>query len=63
MSDQTNNEKKDNVSITYLNDLIDFIGSDIHNIHQVNCFNKKIKIKEVNKLEKIIDNNKLFNKS
>ena len=27
MSDQTNNEKKDNVSITSLNDLIDFIGS------------------------------------
>lgn len=45
------------------NSLIDFIGSDIHNIHQVNCFNKKIKIKEVNKLEKIIDNNKFFNKS
>ena len=42
------------------NNLIDFTGSDIHNIHQVNCFSKKIKIKELNKLEEAIENNQYF---
>ncbi len=42
------------------NNLIDFTGSDIHNIHQVNCFSKKIKIKELNKLEEALENNQYF---
>ena len=42
------------------NNLIDFAGSDIHNIHQVNYFDNKIKIKEIDKLEEVMENNKYF---
>ena len=43
------------------NDLIDFVGSDIHSIKHLNSFKNKIIINEVNKLIRAIDSNRLFN--
>ena len=40
--------------------LIDFVGSDIHNTTQVSAFNSKIKLKEIVNFRKIIDNNSQF---
>ena len=42
------------------NELIDFVGSDIHSMKQINAFKNKTNIKEVNKLEKAIDSNSIF---
>jgi protein-tyrosine phosphatase len=42
------------------NNLIDFVGSDIHHEHHINAFSKKIIIKEVKKLENVISNNRFF---
>ena len=39
------------------NQLIDFSGSDIHNISQIEGFEKKVKCREIKELEKIIGNN------
>ena len=40
----------------YQNDLIDFVGTDIHNQDQINKFNEKILIRSVSGLEKSIEN-------
>ena len=34
--------------------LINFVGSDIHSIRHIDCFNNKIKIKQIDKLEEIM---------
>ncbi len=39
---------------------IDFVGSDIHNLRHIKEFESKIKINEVEKLEKAIDSNRIF---
>ena len=39
---------------------IDFVGSDIHNIQHINCFNRKIKINNLKNLKKAINNNFIF---
>ena len=40
--------------------LIDFVGSDIHNLNQCKSFEKKVLVEEFNKLENIINNNSFF---
>lgn len=40
--------------------IIDFIGSDIHNIQQMKLFEKKLEIKEIKKLEKVFTSTKIF---
>ena len=42
------------------NNLIDFVGSDIHNKNHINQFENKLKIKEIDKLEIAISNNRIF---
>ncbi len=42
------------------NDLIDYVGSDIHNLNHCNQFEKKIKIKNLKGLEKAINSNEFF---
>ena len=39
------------------NQLIDFSGSDIHNINQIEGFEKKVKCREIQELKNIIENN------
>lgn len=41
-------------------DLIDYVGSDIHNFKQINEMNKKVNIKSLDQLKKAINNNKIF---
>ena len=41
-------------------DLIDFVGTDIHNITQVDLFSKEIQIKEIEKLKEAIGSNSIF---
>ena len=43
------------------NNMIDFAGSDIHNLRQINEFNKTIQIRNWNEIEKICLNNLKFN--
>lgn len=54
----------DNISKTadllLKNNLIDFVGSDIHNQNYLNAFEKKLVIKNTSLLEKAIQNNQLF---
>ena len=40
--------------------LIDFIGSDFHNISQIKLVDKKIKIREYKSISNMISNNKFF---
>ena len=40
--------------------LIDFVGSDIHNTNHVLSFDKKINISRIKDLERIIENNEKF---
>ena len=40
--------------------IIDFIGSDIHNIQQMKLFEKKLGIKEIKRLEKVFASTKIF---
>ena len=40
--------------------IVDFVGSDIHNVNQCKSLEKKVLLKEFNKLESIIDNNSFF---
>ena len=42
------------------NDLVDFVGSDIHNFNQLNEFNKRIKIKNEKIFSSCINKNNLF---
>lgn len=42
------------------NDLIDFVGSDIHHKQHIDSFFNKLKIKNINNLEKAIKNNQFF---
>ena len=42
------------------NNLIDFVGSDIHNKNHIDQFENKLKIKEIDKLETVISNNRIF---
>uniref|UniRef100_UPI00404907FF tyrosine-protein phosphatase n=1 Tax=Flavobacterium sp. TaxID=239 RepID=UPI00404907FF len=42
------------------NDCINFVGSDIHHLQHVQAFGNKIMLKEVQKLEEAIANNKYF---
>lgn len=39
---------------------IDFVGSDIHNIHHIDGFSKKLIIKNVNALQQAIEKNSFF---
>lgn len=41
-------------------DLIDFVGSDIHNQRHINGFENKVVIKQINKIHKAISKNKFF---
>lgn len=41
--------------------MVDFVGSDIHNKKHVDLFDKKIKVKNIAKLEQAIKNNEKFN--
>ena len=41
--------------------LIDFVGSDIHNIKHIFAFEKKISFKNMDKLNELIQNNSKFN--
>jgi len=43
------------------NDLITFVGSDIHSQKHINNIKEKVKIKEIKKLKKTIDANMIFN--
>ena len=40
--------------------LIDFVGSDIHNERHISAFNKMLSIKKIKDLEKLIQNNNQF---
>ena len=40
--------------------LIDFVGSDIHNTNHILAFEKKVKLKNINKLKNIIEQNNIF---
>jgi len=42
------------------NKMINFAGSDIHNFSHINYFQKKIKTKYINEIEKILEANKVF---
>ena len=42
------------------NNLVDFVGSDIHSQRHILAFDKKIKIKKIKNLELAIDANKIF---
>ena len=42
------------------NNLIDFVGSDIHNLSQLDFFKEKIRIKKIKELSQAISNNNLF---
>ena len=44
----------------YKNNLIDFTGSDIHNIRHINAFCEKIVISEVDKFEASLEANNIF---
>ena len=55
------NKTKDMSEKLIENDLIDFAGSDIHNINHIRMFSKKVKIKNYKKIERIcMSNNELF---
>ena len=48
-------------SETLLKDkMIDFVGSDIHNLNQIKLFEHKIKISEIKKIESVIESNITF---
>lgn len=43
------------------NNLYDYVGSDIHHQNHINAFvNRKVKLKKLDSLEKVIDNNLFF---
>ena len=41
-------------------EIIDFVGSDIHNQNHINAFKNHMKIRNIDKLEKAINNNLIF---
>lgn len=42
------------------NNMIDFVGSDIHNFNHISAFKRKVRLKKINDLKKIIENNNQF---
>jgi protein-tyrosine phosphatase len=42
------------------NNLIDFVGSDVHHKKHIESFSKKIEIKEIDNLKSVITNNQFF---
>ena len=42
------------------NNLIDVVGSDIHNKNQINYFKNKIQLREISKVEEVINKNRLL---
>lgn len=42
------------------NDLVDFVGSDIHKPSQIRLFDQKVMLKSVNRFNRLIDNNIKF---
>ncbi len=42
------------------NNLIEFVGSDVHNLRHINFFDKKLKIKNIKQIEKTLERNNLF---
>ena len=40
--------------------MVDFVGSDIHNLRQIDMFRKKVQISNYKKLEKIFIRNEIF---
>ncbi len=42
------------------NKLIDFVGSDIHNLNHISAFERKVDFKKINDFEEIIQNNNKF---
>ena len=40
--------------------LIDFVGSDVHNTNHILAFEKKVELKNINKLKNIIEQNNIF---
>ena len=41
--------------------LVDFFGSDIHGLRHISGFNKNVRYKKIETLNRIIENNKQFN--
>ena len=41
-------------------EMIDYVGSDIHNVKQINNFYDLVRISSISKLEKAMENNKIF---
>ncbi len=48
------------LKMLYQNNLVDFVGSDIHNFNSMTEFSKKIKINNYDKIEGSIEKNNLF---
>ncbi len=46
-------------NILLSNEFIDYVGSDIHNIKQMNAFSKKVVTGNIDKIKKCIENNKI----
>ena len=44
----------------FKNNIIDFVGSDIHNIRHIECFENKVRLNNINKLSEAIERNKKF---
>ena len=42
------------------NNMFEFVGSDLHKVHQINLFKERLKIKNTDKLIKIMENNNKF---
>ena len=42
------------------NSMIDFVGSDIHSQKHINMFKEKVKTREIEKLQKVIEANNIF---
>ena len=49
-----------NADLLLKNNIIDYVGSDIHNIRHIKNFEEKITIKELEKLQMAMKNNKRF---
>ena len=49
-----------NVNFLLENDFADYVGSDIHNLHQTKNFYKKIKISNIEKIKVCIENTEKF---
>ena len=54
------NDVVNNSNFLLENELIDFVGSDIHKINEINNFNEKILVSKIEKIEKSIENTKVL---